>query len=91
MHAEAAGLADQAAARFLATAQAAVLAGRFEQALACAGRALALAESLPEKGSAAGLQYDLASLRQLEAQVPAALVDQARALGQRLVRALSVS
>jgi tetratricopeptide (TPR) repeat protein len=49
LHAEAAGLADQAAARFLATAQAAVLAGRHEQALAGAGRALALAEGLPEQ------------------------------------------
>jgi hypothetical protein len=53
-----------------------------------------LAESIAfntEKGSGAGLQYNLGSLRQLEAQVPAALVDQARALGQSLVRALSVS
>jgi tetratricopeptide (TPR) repeat protein len=53
-----------------------------------------LAESIAfngEKGSAAGLQYNLASLGQLEAQLPAALIDQARALGQRLVRALSVS
>ena len=53
-----------------------------------------LAESIAfngEKGSAAGLQYNLSSLGQLEAQLPAALVDQARTLGQRLVRELSMS
>jgi hypothetical protein len=58
-------------------------------------RALArLAESVAlnsEKGVAAGLQYNLASLRRLEAILPSALVDQAGALGQRLVRALSAN
>jgi tetratricopeptide (TPR) repeat protein len=57
-------------------------------------RALArLAESVAfntEKGAAAGLQYNLMSLRQLEATMPGLLVEQAGALGQRLVRALSI-
>jgi tetratricopeptide (TPR) repeat protein len=56
-------------------------------------RALArLAESVAlnsEKGAAAGLQHNLAALRQLEATLPGALVDQAGALGRRIVRASS--
>ena len=58
-------------------------------------RALAtLAESVTfnsEKGAAAGLQHNLASLRRLEGSLPGSLVDQASALGHRLVRALSAT
>jgi hypothetical protein len=44
-----------------------------------------------EKGSGAGLQTNLASLRKIEGQLPDGLLPEARALGQRLVRALTVS
>jgi tetratricopeptide (TPR) repeat protein len=44
-----------------------------------------------EKGSAAGLQHNLASLRRIEDDLPDALVDRARGLGQRLVRALGTN
>jgi hypothetical protein len=53
-----------------------------------------LAESVAlntEKGSSAGLQFNLASLRKIEHRLPDGLLPEARALGQRLVRALSVS
>jgi tetratricopeptide (TPR) repeat protein len=53
-----------------------------------------LAESIAvnsEKGSGAGLQFNLASLRKLEQQLPDGLLPEAHALGQRLVSALSVS
>jgi len=52
-----------------------------------------LAESVAfnsEKGAAAGLQQNLSSLRRLEAALPGALVEQAGAIGRRLVRALSL-
>ena len=42
-----------------------------------------------QKWAAAGLHHNLASLRQLEAVLPGALVAHAGALGRRLVRALS--
>ncbi|HTV18054.1 MAG TPA: hypothetical protein VMG12_05270 [Polyangiaceae bacterium] len=73
-------------------------AGGMSEAFAAAHdypRALSsLAESVAfnsEKGSSAGLQHNLATLRQLEARLPAALIEQASALGQRLVHALSVN
>lgn len=53
-----------------------------------------LAESVAlnsEKGSGAGLQFNLASLREIEQLLPDGLLPEAQALGQRLVRALSVS
>jgi hypothetical protein len=44
-----------------------------------------------EKGAAAGLQHNLASLRQLEGHLPESLAAQARGLGLRIVRDLSAS
>lgn len=44
-----------------------------------------------QKGSTAGLEFNLESLRRLEERLPAELADQARDLGQQVVHALSAS